>query len=79
LGLRIPAVCQKNKLSLVIAELAKHLKDGRVIYISFKYDQEEEDWEGGRYFNCLNEDALKEIFTSPSLAARLDPAPEVAS
>jgi hypothetical protein len=78
LGLRIPAVCQKNKLSLVIAELAKHLKDGRVIYISFKYDQEE-DWEGGRYFNCLNEDALKEIFTSPSLAARLDPAPEAAS
>jgi len=78
LGLRIPAVCQKNKLSLVIAELAKHLKDGRVIYISFKYDQEE-DWEGGRYFNCLNEDALKEIFTSPSLAARLDPVPEAAS
>lgn len=69
---------KKTKLSRVIAELAKHLKDGRVIYISFKYDQEE-DWEGGRYFNCLNEDALKEIFTSPSLAARLDPAPEAAS
>lgn len=50
-----------------------------MIYISFKYDQEEEDWEGGRYFNCLNKDALKEIFTSPSLAARLDPATEAAS
>ena len=51
---------KKTKLSRVVAELAKHLKDGGVFYISFKYGREEY-WEEGRYFNHLDEDTLKEI------------------
>ena len=51
---------EKAKLSRVVAELAKHLKDGGVFYISFKYGREEY-WEEGRYFNHLDEDTLKEI------------------
>lgn len=51
---------KKTKLSRVIAELAKHLKDGGVFYISFKYGREEY-WKEGRYFNHLDEDTLKEI------------------
>ncbi|HOK32876.1 MAG TPA: class I SAM-dependent methyltransferase [Limnochordia bacterium] len=51
---------EKAKLSRVVAELAKHLKDGGVFYISFKYGREEY-WKEGRYFNHLDEDTLKEI------------------
>ena len=51
---------KKTKLSRVVAELAKHLKDGGVFYISFKYGREEY-WKEGRYFNHLDEDTLKEI------------------
>ena len=51
---------KKTKLSRVIAELSKHLKDGGVFYISFKYGREEY-WKEGRYFNHLDEDTLKEI------------------
>jgi 2-polyprenyl-3-methyl-5-hydroxy-6-metoxy-1,4-benzoquinol methylase len=51
---------KKAKLSRVVAELAKHLKDGGVFYISFKYGREEY-WKEGRYFNHLDEDTLKEI------------------
>ena len=51
---------EKAKLSRVVAELAKHLKDGGVFYISFKYGREEY-WEEGRYFSHLDEDTLKEI------------------
>lgn len=51
---------EKAKLSRVVAELAKHLKDGGVFYISFKYGREEY-WKEGRYFNHLDEDTLKEM------------------
>jgi len=51
---------EKAKLSRVVAELAKHLKDGGVFYISFKYGREEY-WKEGRFFNHLDEDTLKEI------------------
>ena len=51
---------KKTKLSRVIAELAKHLKDGGVFYMSFKHGREEY-WKEGRYFNHLDEDTLKEI------------------
>ena len=49
---------QKNKINDVISKLYRALKENGVLYVSFKYGDNEREV-NGRYFNDQNEDTIK--------------------
>ena len=49
---------KRAELTDVIARLTQHLNGGAAFYMSFKHG-DKEYWEDGRYFNCLDENALQ--------------------
>jgi len=50
----------REQLGKVLVQLTKHLADSGIFYMSFKYG-DQEYWQDGRYFNCLDERALEAL------------------
>lgn len=53
----------KEDITLVIQKLQDALKDGGVLYASFKYGNSDRV-QGGRYYNDMSEESVKELFNT---------------